>query len=458
MSMLNDALKAAPELKAGRREFLKTAALGTIALTTGGVAVASWREEDTLTVRRDITTLANDSDMIQALKEGVAKMRERSDKSPLDPLGWQIQGSTHAIFCSDADVSVQVHYGWYFLPWHRAYLWTLEEKIRRLTGYREFALPYWDWTKYPRIPEVYFGDENPLNDNSRIYGAGDEIPADFLDLRGILSSKIFHNFGGYNSSDPTIPKIEGLLENSSHNNVHNWIGGNMASFSGAGFDPIFYSHHNMIDRIWDAWKAADPEGNKDPIDREFLDYQFQFFGASGDIESMKVGDLLSSAALGYTWDNLEVNYTLDDRDSPKFDASLNPTFTTELDVSEDQLATIKAMGDGGEGRRVLLQFERIQLPIHPLCVRVFLNRPDAGQETAADGPAFAGTFTFLPIGADGGVLETLVSLQLDVSKQIGSLLKDGNRLSVTLVPVPLKGREIPLASLTPRGVTLQVDV
>jgi len=457
MTSLRSVFSNIPELQTSRRQFLKSTAAGVAVAATPGSMIAFADHHDVVK-RRDIGSMPDNDDTVKIFKDGVRLMKERSEKNPLDYLGWQMQGATHAIFCSDANIDLQVHYGWYFLPWHRGYLWTLEEKIRRLTGEKSFALPYWDWTKSPRIPSAFFGDNNPMEDGTRLYGPYDTIPADFLDLRGVLTAPVFHNFGGYDSSRSNAPKIEGILENSSHNNVHNWIGGNMASFSGAGFDPIFYTHHNMIDRVWNMWKARDPKNNVDPTDDEFLSYEFQFFGASGDVESYKVKDLLDSHKLGYEFDNLDVVYTLPERDRPRLDNSLAPKLQTEIDIPEDRLAEIREIAEFGDGRRVMLQFERVQIPLHPLCIRIFLNAPDADMNAAPEGPAFAGTYTLLPIGTDGRGLEPTVSIQLDVSKQVGSLLKSGNRLTVTAVPVPLRGRQIPDVPLQLEGVSLSVDV
>src|SRR3712207_7159774 len=45
-----------------------------------------------------------------------------------------------------------------FLPWHRAYLGYFEQICRELSGYPRFALPYWDWTAEPKVPDGMFDD------------------------------------------------------------------------------------------------------------------------------------------------------------------------------------------------------------------------------------------------------------------------------------------------------------
>src|SRR5258707_3497624 len=52
-----------------------------------------------------------------------------------------------------------------FLPWHRAYLWWLEQALQDLVP--GTALPYSDWTSDPQIPSPYAsteidGQRNPL--------------------------------------------------------------------------------------------------------------------------------------------------------------------------------------------------------------------------------------------------------------------------------------------------------
>jgi len=447
------AIAAAPETT--RRSFIQGAGMGAIALTTAGVAVTEVKAAKSVPLRRDISFMSKSDDDVRIYTEGVRMMKDRAKQNPLDPMSWQIQGATHAIFCADVNIDLQVHYGWFFLPWHRGYLLTLEEKIRKLTGEKNWGLPYWDWTKNPRMPGVFFGDDNPLLDSTRLYGPYDAIPSDFLDVRGILKSKMFHHFGGQHTQSSEKKPLEGTLENSSHNNVHNWIGGNMATFSGAGFDPIFYTHHNMIDRLWSAWLAAD-KNNKNPTDPEFLNYEFQFFGADEDVVKYKVKDLLDTRKIGYDWDNLDVNYTVSERDAPEFNGSIKPALSTEIEIEDDQLAALKDAGKGSDPRRVLLEFERVQVPIHPLCMRVYLNSPDADQSTKPEGPLFAGTFTLLPIGTDGRDLAPIVGIQLDVSEHIAELLEKGQKITVTGVPVPLRGRAIPENSLQFKNISLTV--
>ncbi len=69
---------------------------------------------------------------------------------PSDPRNWYRQAIVHLLDCP--------HANWWFLPWHRGYLVHFEDVCRQLSGDPEFALPFWDWTSVPRVPDVLFDD------------------------------------------------------------------------------------------------------------------------------------------------------------------------------------------------------------------------------------------------------------------------------------------------------------
>lgn len=51
--------------------------------------------------------------------------------------------------------------------------------------------------------------------------------------------------------------FDGLYEQP-HDNYHGWIGPDMADNAYTAFDPIFWSYHANIDRIYEVWRAAHP--------------------------------------------------------------------------------------------------------------------------------------------------------------------------------------------------------
>jgi tyrosinase len=52
--------------------------------------------------------------------------------------------------------------------------------------------------------------------------------------------------------------LEGNIGVGHHNQVHNWIGGDMA-VSTSPNDPAFYLVHGNVDRIWTAWQRQHPD-------------------------------------------------------------------------------------------------------------------------------------------------------------------------------------------------------
>ncbi|MCA1731743.1 MAG: tyrosinase family protein, partial [Actinobacteria bacterium] len=59
---------------------------------------------------------------------------------------------------------------------------------------------------------------------------------------------------------PTFEDFSNRLENV-HNDVHVWVGGTMGQVPTAGYDPLFYAHHSMIDRLWYLWQLRHPGTN-----------------------------------------------------------------------------------------------------------------------------------------------------------------------------------------------------
>jgi tyrosinase len=120
-----------------------------------------------------------------------------------------------------------------FLPWHRAYLYDFEMRLR--DGVPDVTLPWWDWTKDRGIPAAFGaptqpdGAENPLlrffidqpraNPPARHWTTRDPQLDDLSPLPDqaaidrVLAYDDFFEFSG---------ELEGL-----HDAVHGWVGGDM---------------------------------------------------------------------------------------------------------------------------------------------------------------------------------------------------------------------------------------
>ena len=409
----------------------------------------------TVVTRKNIADIPVDDPEIQLLKDGIRILQERSEKSPLDPMGWQAHGMLHATFCATSIYANQVHYNWYVWPWHRLYLWSMEQKLQKAVGEPSLALHYWDWTKSNFIPEHYWGDEsNPLFNVTRLVSATDEIPKDFINVGASFRASHYKTFGGY----PAIKQrgeaqLDGIAEQSFHNNIHNWIGGQMATFTESGFDPIFYAHHGNCDRIWDAWRAYSPD-NQLPDDEEWLEKRLFATDGNGRPVDFKIKDLLDSEALGYRFADLDFN--------PNF---CNPFLEEEkpvrvpsprdciepLNLKTSKMDAIYQELSDKERTHVILHFERAQLPYQPYCARVFFEYDKDGVKQSK----YTGTFTILPIlDLDSVLLQNGVHLQIEIEKEIAEAVEQQKAIEIVFEPVPLPNRNIPDEILKLENISL----
>lgn len=183
-----------------------------------------------------------------------------------------------------------------FLPWHRAYLWDLEQKLQdQVEG---AALPWWDWTRESGVPPAYGaaqidGAPNPLQ-GSRARVPTANPPINRRTRRQPGQSPF--------ARLPTAPGVEALYSDSDwasfadrlqnyHDNVHGWVGGDMGDVTTAAFDPIFFAHHCMIDRIWYLWQVRHGNGG----------VPSSLLGLVLDPFNKTVRDVLDVQTLGYEY-------------------------------------------------------------------------------------------------------------------------------------------------------------
>ena len=455
-----------------RRAFLQKAGLTTLGL--GALPVLSTslvscensatnknEQIDTHTGLSSLVTRKNIADFevndpeIKLLKDAVKILKDRSEISPLDPMGWQAHGMLHATFCATSIYANQVHYNWYVWPWHRLYLWSMEQKLQKAVNEPKLALHYWDWTKSNFIPEHYWGDEsNPLNNITRLVSQTDEIPKDFINVGAAFRAEKYKTFGGY----PAIKKrgeaqLDGIAEQSFHNIIHNWIGGQMATFTESGFDPIFYGHHGNCDRIWEAWQNYSDK-NVLPTDEEWLEKRLYATDGNGRPVDFKIKELLNTEDLGYRFNDLDLNPTFCnpymDADKPKREASKRDC-VAPLNLRTSDGADIYAEMEDRERTHVILHFERAQLPYQPYCARVFFEYDKEGEKQSK----YTGTFTILPIlDLDTVLLQNGVHLQIEIERELAEAIDAQKNIEVIFQPVPLPNRNIPDEILKLENISL----
>ena len=256
-------------------------------------------------LRKDIYSLTPDE--LVAYREAIQKVMQRSDNK-----GYNYLAGIHGV-----PQFLCIHHQWDWLPWHRAYLYLFEQSLQdQVPG---VTIPWWDWTSADAhangIPPAFAqmttpdGQPNPLL-NAPIHvlnpqenwptetHRSPQPPTSLLlptsdDVQSCITIPFFNN-------DPTgfSEAFAGL-----HDNVHNWVGGEMSNPAWAAYDPIFWSHHCMIDRVWYLWQIQ-------PSNANFVwDPQELRTALSVPGTSFSVADILDITKLGYGYASLEVAAT-----------------------------------------------------------------------------------------------------------------------------------------------------
>jgi tyrosinase len=204
------------------------------------------------------------------------------------------------------------HHTWYFLPWHRALLYFFERSLQDLEP--AASLAWWDWSTdrshREGIPAAFRRTPARINLNPLATGPVPLSPEDLVRFRSAPDNSGSLSLGAlpWTLRDPAppdeLPTLAtvrraltarsytdfSLLVESIHAGVHTWVGGAMSLISVASYDPIFYAHHAMIDRLWYVWQA-ETQG-RPPA--EILDHALAPF-------PMTVRDTLDISRLGYEY-------------------------------------------------------------------------------------------------------------------------------------------------------------
>ena len=295
-----------------RRTLLRSTVVGTTALIfPGSLAGLRAAVQTTPPLRRSLGEMDLDDPDLMTYREFVTMMKDPARSG--DPVNWVSFSGVHGTW---AGFNLCPHGNWYFAPWHRGYLRMYEAAARALTGNRDFALPYWDWTTDRQMPrsfsdENFNGRPNPLFVQGRSMGPNDSLPDEIVGeqkvMDGIYDETIFEAFGssrpeGQNSLDPMWVRRSGIsspLEATPHNNIHGIVGGLMES-GASPQDPIFLMHHCNVDRIWAVWNSLGRVNTPDPLwlDMPFTDH---FIAPDGTTYTDVVSDLQEVVSVGYTY-------------------------------------------------------------------------------------------------------------------------------------------------------------
>jgi Common central domain of tyrosinase len=382
-----------------------------------GTPVSFAGDDGPMRIRKSIWAL-NDAEL--------AELRlafERFRAMPLeDPIGYQGFANVHCWNCASPASHLgpetapeDVHATWAFLPFHRSYVYALEKVLGMLVDNPAFALPYWDWDTrdtsgcegHQRLPLPYQpqlvpgsgGVVNSLWDQNRGVTEEDSMcPASVGDTRIDLITSLYDTFPLFFGTD----NCGSALWHGAHGYIHIWAGGlinaqtdngpmaiscpDMGMLGTAGRDPLFYSHHANVDRIWDLWisKNGVPDYPQD-----FLDQSWNFWmpGPRGlDGERQLVTFTAKDGALRSERMHYRYAEPSCDADAP---VRLMPEGATPLDPKGSSFTTAEAkprysMG-GRTGSHVVLHLDDLTIPAYEAGIlRVFLDQPGSNAPSLCD--------------------------------------------------------------------------
>ncbi len=308
------------------------------------IFIASFCYSQNNYVRKNANSPEAQADL-EAMNIAFKKMREMGCENGL---AWYYQGAIHNIpekingpniLCSEYQSSDDKLFAWgncthkrnsepatlNFLLWHRMYTWHLEKIVRKLSGKKDFALPYWNYGSEKTIdnvmPEKMRDKSGSLYESARysILNNGDAISTDDVEnikyqLNELKKNDSFEGSAGFSKK----------LEGSPHGFMHTYIGGGYSSetfynkiyqkkdFSGlmaevksAGFDPIFWLHHSMVDRIWESWDNTS-NGKRPTLNKlESNPWVYNFIEPNGDQITYTIKEMYDIVFnLDYSYDSL----------------------------------------------------------------------------------------------------------------------------------------------------------
>jgi len=193
-----------------------------------------------------------------------------------------------------------------FLPWHRAFLFFFERAMRDRVP--TATLAWWNWAtpdeQRGTVPRL-FGDQSVGSASNPLFSApvsqralqqgeagGQPAPGPSTvrrpgnsgrrlprasEVRDLVETRDFRTFNA---------RLEEM-----HGQVHMWSGGHMQLIPFSGFDPIFWAHHSMVDRLWRLWQIRH---NAPGPPRELWDQALPPF-------PMTVAQTLDVTLLGYDY-------------------------------------------------------------------------------------------------------------------------------------------------------------
>ncbi len=379
-----------------------------------------------------------------------------------DPRNWAAQAAIHGI--ANVGFTFCEHGTDHFFDWHRAYLLFFEQICQKLTSKPKFGLPYWNWNQNPDVHPAFLDTASPLF-LARTRNSVSGLNAD-------LTSTLDPIFGDHNFFT-----FRQQLEGAPHNQTHTYIGGTFGGY-GSASDPLFWTHHCMVDYCWYKWNIdLHNENTNDPnwishSNSHFVDANGNPASATAGIttlmpllayqyEPSAIGSAAATAAMRTKAEyqfvekrikagaNIHFDIKQRIRLAERTETRIARPLAVESKLSPEALGQI--INSDAARERVFASIASAQLPAtSDFAVRVFVNLPAATAGTSTEDPHYAGSFGFFgtePPGAAHSGAEHwhqpqfLVDLTATMQRlKRNQELKGGSPLTLQLVPAPFGGK------------------
>jgi hypothetical protein len=409
-------------------------------------------------IRMDIVTFAQDATRLANFEAAVKEMKDRSAADENDPKGWLGVANTHRDFCTiPGDDANQVHYCYWFIAWHRAYISVTERKIRAISGDDSFSYPYWNWSSDRHIPQAFARPGSSLSDAVRYtpprglqddevdYNPGDPVlralgvaALSAAKFEATTQAQISRSFGGIARPNTAGAYGNNRLEGTPHGPVHVYVGGvsdqgdagDMTDFATAARDPIFFAHHGNLDRLWEIWRQTPAHQATEPTSDVFLNHRFVFTWIDGTPIEVPMSDVLDTTRLGYVYDSLDVFRT----------AAVGPMASAESvssrppAVGQQTISVpLQPQGAPDENERKILEITDVEAPTQPMTVSVFVKPANAPADQLGTS---IGTFSAIRSG--GEIAWPTQTLAFDITAAAKKYA--GEQVTIQLIPQRIRAQ------------------
>jgi hypothetical protein len=179
-----------------------------------------------------------------------------------------------------------------------------------------------------------------------------------------------------------------------HDSIHGWTGGDMGSIATSAFDPVFWAHHCMIDRIWYLWQL---KYGVNTIPPEYLDKAlFPGYTVQQVLDVRALGYDYASAAVavgegvppGVGGADAEQPAQGNDGAAEQPPAESTPP-TTGPKYQSDPIY-VGALDP--DAKRYDIEFHDVDHAGASYEGRVYLDNPDADEKTGYEDPSYAGSY------------------------------------------------------------------